>query len=293
MRGMLSNFLNSHGLVEPLRALGEGGAMYPGGRLLICCVVFLAVYALGVKMVRADAGGKVLVWIDGELQENHKGFDWIKTKERMMGQGMAFYNPKFLVPHYWIFMHMACAAIGCFALYVVSPNLTIAGLLAVFLPEAYFTHRDKADNEQMMRDVMTISSALVIQMRGGEYLGAALAECREIVSNKRLKHALREFNTHLKVGDLSMMENIEDFESKFTGNEIRALCIILKQAIETGLVVECAQDLSNQCSATKEALFEARKAKLDRLVTIAMLVVFADGIAFVMWRFLENLITQL
>ncbi len=179
------------------------------------------------------------------------------------------------------------------SLSLISVYLCPFGILGAFLPDWYFGKTDKSDNNKMIQDVMTISSALSIQVTGGEYVGIALAECRDIVYTPRLKKALEEFDIHLKCNDLTITENIDDFSEKFTSEEILALCTVLKQGLETGRMIECSRDLSKQCLTNRDSAFSAKKGHLDRTSTIAMLILFADGIGFVFWRFIVSLTSQL
>ena len=260
-------------------------------RMLVFAIVFMTAYAVYMAMAKTDIGTKVFVWIDGTVQSGRSRFDWISKKEKMMEQGMEFYNPKFLEPHYYILMHLVTMVIGAGVMGVIFESIPMAilGTLFVFLPDWYAGHRDKSDNEKMIPDIMTISSALSIQVTGGEYLGIALAECKDLVYHKRLKAALTEFDSHLKMNDLTLVENIELLGRKFSSNEVLALCTILKQGIETGRMVDCAADLNKQCLTVREVGFDGKKASLDRLITIGMLLVFFDGLVFILWRFLENM----
>ena len=265
-------------------------------RVFVIALIFLLIYTLYRAMIKAQMSEKVLHWIDGTIQKSSgKLFlDWTEMREKMIRQGLEFYNPKFLEPHYFILIHFVVIVIGVGMVYAFAGLApAILGVGAVFLPTWYFGHRDKKDNEKMIQDVMTISSALSIQVVGGEYLGIALAECKDMVQHKRLINALVEFDSHMTMGDLTLVENIDEFGSKFNSDEIIALCTILKQGIETGKMVECAADLNKQCMTVRETGFDAKKGHLDRLITIGMLMIFADGLGFILWRFLASIMNNM
>lgn len=263
-------------------------------RALVFAIVFMLGFALYMAMAKTDIIQKSFVWADGVIQSGRSkiGFDWASKKIRMIEQGLEFYEPKYLLPHYYLLMHGVWMVVGFAIGMIVFESLFISVILALamifFLPY-YFGHRDKKDNEAMIPDIMTISSALNIQVQGGEYLGIALAECKDIVYHKRLKQALQDFDAHLKMNDLTLVENLNEFGAKFTSNEILALVTIMKQGIETGRMMDCAADLNKQCLTVREVGFDGKKAHLDRLITIGMLLVFADGLVFILWRFFENM----
>ncbi len=261
-------------------------------RVLVASDVFLVIFYIYRLMVRSDAGQVVLRFIDGRVQVSKGKFDWAGKKEKMISQGVEFYNPKFLQPHYYIIGNIVCAVILMFVIFVIAPGYCWLGIIGYFAPPFYFGYRDKKDNAKMGQDVMSISSAISIQVSGGEYLAIALAETKDVVQTPRLKEALEVFGRHIKCNDLTTPENIDELASKFTSDEILALCTIMKQGIETGQMVECARDLAKQCLNNRENAFDAKRAHLDRAVTIAMLLVFADGIGFIMWRFLVSLLAQ-
>lgn len=261
-------------------------------RLLAVSVVFLIIFYIYRMMIRSEMGQKALRFIDGRVQVSKGRFDWKGKKEKMISQGVEFYNPKFLQPHYYIIGNIICALILILVIAVIDPAFCWIGLIGYFAPAWYFKHRDKKDNEKMGQDVMSISSALSIQVEGGEYLAIALAETKDVVQTPRLIDALEVFERHIKCNDLTTPENIDELASKFTSDEILSLCTIMKQGIETGQMVECARDLAKQCLNNRENAFDAKRAHLDRAVTIAMLLVFADGIGFIMWRFLVSLLQQ-
>lgn len=260
--------------------------------LIFCDVAFIGYYIYR-RMLRSQSGEKMLEWIDGRVQDTSGRFDWNKKRAKLKAMGVEFYNPTILKPHMYILMCVGTALTGVFLLSLITVYICPFGIIGAVIPDWYFGKRDKSDNKKMIQDVMTISSALSIQVTGGEYVGIALAECKDIVYTPRLKKALEEFDIHMRCNDLTITENIENFSEKFTSEEILALCTVLKQGLETGRMIECSRDLSKQCLSNRDSAFSAKKGHLDRASTIAMLILFADGVGFIFWRFIVNLASQL
>lgn len=266
-------------------------------RAVLCADIFLIIGYIYRSMSKSDTK-KLLRYIDGRVQIDTSGINWADKEKLMRARGIEFYNPKFLQPHYFIIGCIVCMVLMSLTLALIFDMagipmwFCIIGISGLFAPMWYFKRRDKQDNEKMGQDIMSISSALSIQVTGGEYLGEALSECRNVVQTPRLKDALTVFDRHLKCNDMTMIEALEEFGNKFTSDEVLSLVTIMKQGIETGQTAQCARDLSKQCLQNRESAFGAKKAHLDRAVTIAMLLVFADGIGFIIWRFAINLLSQ-
>ncbi len=258
-------------------------------RTVICSILFLTLYALYLSFVRSKTGTKVISWVDGKIKEETNKFSWADVVAKQRMRGVDFYTPKMMLPHYYILIHVFVVAVFGVMIFLFAPKLTFLCLAGLAVPSMYYRSRDKKDNSEIVADVMGISSALSVQITGGEYLGNAVCECKEIVNNKRLKAALYDFDRNIKMGSMTLLEAINDLAERFTSSEIQTLCIILRQGIETGRTVDCANDLSKQCLSARESEFEARKGHLDRIMTLAMLLVYADGIGFIMYKFLSNL----
>ena len=264
-------------------------------RAVVCSIMFLTLYAMYLYFVTAgnDSEDKpnTLTWIDGKIRAETSRISWNDIAAKQISRGVDFHTPKMMLPHYYIMIHVLIVAVGAGVLILIAPKLTPLCVLAVLIPTQYYKGKDKKDNSEITADVMSIASAMTVQIAGGEYLGSALCECKDIVRNKRLKAALVNFDRNIKLGNMTLIEAINDLGTKFTSPEILTLCIILRQGIETGKTVDCVSDLSRQCFSARESEFDSRKAHLDRLMTIAMLIVFADGIGFIMLRFFTNLMT--
>lgn len=259
-------------------------------QIFIVSLIFILGYAFYRQLVRTEKAEKMVVFVNGKIEATEGFLNWAKTKRKLTAKGVAFYHPSFLKPHNYILLHLFTSVAGFMLvwMWLQSPIAILGMMIGLAFPTVYFNSVDKSDNEELINDAMTISNVLSLQLRGGEFVGVALAECREIVYHKRLRKALEELDRHLKLQDMTLNEAITDLSSKFDSPEIDTICLILKQGMETGRMTECSADLSRQCSASKQGVFERQKAKLDRTLTYVMLMLFGAGIGFLMWRFMET-----
>ena len=264
-----------------------------GMRIYICSLIFILVYALYRQFIRTSKQDQLITYVNGRLTDSGI-FNWARIYRRLREKGVEFYHPQICKPHYYILMHLSCGLIGFFFFQLVAPAFSFIGMfLGLFLPTLYFNMVDKKDNEALINDAMTISNVLSLQLKGGAYVGVALAECREIVYHKRMRKALDELDNHLKTQDMTLAESIDELQSKFDSTEVLTVCLILKQGMETGRMTECSADLSRQCSASKQQIFERKKARLERALTYVMLLIFGSGMGFLIYRFLSAFTTSI
>lgn len=267
-------------------------------RIFIGSLIFILIYGLYRQFVRTEQAEKMLVLVNGRLEASQSLFNWSRIKRRLIERGVDFYHPKIIKPYYYILVHLLFALLGFFVGWMMTMILNnnkpiimfalLGMVIGVFFPTLYFNMTNKKDNEELISDAMTISNVLSLQLKGGEFVGSALAECKDIIYHKRLRKALYDFDRHLKLQDMTISEAVADLSSKFDCPEINTICLILKQGMETGRLTECSADLARQCSASKQSVFEKQKARLDRTLTYVMLLLFGAGIGFLMWRFMEK-----
>ena len=144
------------------------------------------------------------------------------------------------------------------------------GLLLPFLVPVL----NRADNRNMLRDIKLIYHSLGVQIKSGVYVTDALAECSSAVENVRLKDALSAFYADV-IMKSDIYASLERFRSSFDDRYIDSLCMTVVQALESGRVLELLNDIAEQASDMENEIFEARKASLDRLLTLSQLLVLA------------------
>lgn len=258
---------------------------------LLFLLTFYA-YRLMEEQIKRGAGHVIQV-VNNNLKVQKSRFNFPKRIQQLRSYGVLETMPKMAEPSYYILIHTMTGGIGALFLFMISPIMVIPGFIVGWLAlDYYFAERNKKENSAMMSDIFAVTNILSTQIKGGVYVGNALAECRDVVNNKRLKKALEQFHQHLIMEDMTFVEAVNDFEQKFDSSEIASLSMILRQNEETGHIKDIIGDLARQINATEETVFMQKKAETERSLTIAILIMFCDVMFFVMWEFIQDILTQ-
>ena len=205
-------------------------------------------------------------------------------------------HPSFEQPVYYIFMHIILGLVGGMLFYVLfgelywSPIGFIVGYKGL---DFYFTYKNKADNEEIQQDVLLIANILYQQIRGGVYIASAFTECEQSVQNKRLKKAMQEFNRQILLHEKTLLEALDEFESKFDSDDVSAICSTIRQGEETGKVQDIILDLNKQITDMENISNEALKQKMDRAQTLVVMLLFADILGFILYVAFSTILMQI
>ena len=150
----------------------------------------------------------------------------------------------------------------------------LIGTVAYFLPDLFFTLKNENDNKRILREIKSIYDTIQIKTQGGMFLTSAIVECYKNTRNRRLKKALYEMSGQI-IAKNDLAETIDAFNLKFKNKYIDNLCIILKQALDSGKTVEIMQSIQDQLTDMQDAVNLQIKNKLSAKVTIIMLLIFA------------------
>lgn len=266
-------------------------------QIFIMAIVFVTVFGIynAMTVQLQTAYKKAILVINNSIEIEKKRFDFSKTIEKYRHLGVLDKQPQMEQPYYYIMMHLLMSLVGALFLFLLG-NFTVPDyqlLLAVagipcgwFALEWYYKHRDSKDNSEMVSDILAISNILVSQIKGGVYIGDALSECTDIIYNERLKKAFSEFDRHMKLQDMTLIEATDDLESKFNNLDLSSLCMIVRQSEENGHLQDILNDLSKQISDTQAIIANEKKLAMDRSLTIAMLIMFIDVIGYVLYIFI-------
>ncbi len=236
--------------------------------------------------------------VNGQLKQGHQ-FKLDKKIDKIRKIGALDKFPKMGEPVYYILYHLLFAVIfalwGFFIPYLFIEK--IFGLFGAFIGfligykilDLYLDSVNRSEDIEITRDVLTVSNILIGQISGGQYTGSALGECSDIVKNKRFKKAIEEFDRSLKMGEKTLIEATKALNDKFTNLDVDNLCMVLIQNEESGKSKTIIQDLSQQILASERASHEREKQKLERLLTYAILILFADIMGYVAWVFITSI----
>lgn len=265
-------------------------------RLFISALVFL-MFVVAVKLMQSQIKNSIdgtLRIIDDKLRLDSSFFNYKEKVNNLQNFGVLETNPRLAEPHYYLGVHFALLIVGAVLGYMVMPPLAIlGGIIGWFSLDLYYRYKNMGDNEKMSEDVLMIFNVLSSQIKGGIYSGTALAECKDLITNKRLKRALTEFDRHLKVGDMTLIESLTELEEKFDNSDISALCLILKQNEESGRSAEVLNDLRKQIIDSEDLNFQKKKERMDRTMTIVMLLLFLDFMSYTLYIFVTSIFSQI
>ena len=166
-------------------------------------------------------------------------------------------------------------------------------IIGWFFLDILLKSQAKSEEKELMDDSLTICNMLMSQIKGGAYIGTAISECEGLVKNKRLKKAIHKFYISTATYEKTLMEAIEELESNFMQKDILTICMIVKQSETTGKSIDILTDLNKQIGDMQEEIYLAEKEKLNKKMTIAILLLFADIIGYVMYIFIQNIFAQM
>lgn len=260
-------------------------------QLIIIMLIGITVFFIYIKMAKES---KQFIKNAGEKIEKSKFFSFSDKLKRLKSQGALARHPKLADPSYYIIIHLlfglTFGLIGFFITYWLIIPFAILGL---FVPDIIFSYQSKSEEKELMNDSLTLCNMLISQIRGGAYIGSAIAACKDLVRNKRLKKCLNQFYIDTATGQKTLLEATDELESNFSQSNIQTLCMIIRQSEQTGRSVDILNDLNKQISDTQEEIYNSDKEKLNRQMTLGILLLFGDMIGYVLIMFIQQIFSQL
>ncbi len=251
---------------------------------LISAMAFLLIYIIAKSYHPAQYFIKTYERINNRLKEQKSGlFDYNNIQQFLTANGAAFHYGAGINPTNYIMMRIIIST-GGFGV-GIQFHWTVAVMAAVlgfYLPSFYLMRANMRDNDGLLPQLQTMYNTLMVQIKAGVYITDALAECYHSFPKGRLRTALEEMNTELFVNK-SFDEVLERFNSKFNNTFIDTLCVILKQAQESGQAVDLLRDMSEQLKDMKAARLLKKKESLDRSITFCLLGIMAAMIAVIVY----------
>ena len=224
-----------------------------------------------------------------------KPLNFDETVRRLKAYGALDKHPKLADPGYYLIIHTIIALIfGISGALIIHPvcGVILAPIGWMFL-DFSFKRKAKAEERELMDDALTLCNMLISQIKGGVYIGSAISTCRTLVKNKRLRKCLNEFYISTATAEKTLNEAVEEIESNFMQKDILTICMILRQNEETGKSVDVFNDLNKQIGDMQEEIYLADKEKLNRRMTLAIMILFADIIGYILYLFTTTIFTQI
>jgi len=255
--------------------------------VFILSFIILAGYQQRIK----ESTDKKIRLINDRFMINKKGFSYSDKWEKLKSYGL---NEDYSKPVYYFATKTILGIVVVLMSLMLTYNLhavakilfgIVGFVIGWNLFDLYASQKNKSDNDKMSDDIETMYNVLSTQMKSGVYVSEALSETTDLVVNSRLKKALEEFKHHYKLNDLTLRENVRDFESKFCNDDISTLCMIINQNEDNGHSKDILHDLLNQIHSIEELRYEKQKAKTDNVLTLFMMIMFADFMIFIIYEF--------
>lgn len=261
--------------------------------ILIGLLAGLTIVMIIVALKPAERAVEVYTRVNGRLRKGGRRsfFDYQKVHSFLLKNGVIYRWEKFEEPAYYVMVKIMIGLIMAISFslahYLLFPIGFIFGYKIV---DIAFVLQNKSDNKKMQEDIILIYNTLSIQIRSGVLPINALQETKTIVKNKRLWTALRELSGDMTTSRRSAIKN---FNEKFDNQYIDSLCVTVAQADESGHSVELLGDIAQQVKAFDKNLLDEKKQKIDRHLTIGMLILFLDVMAIVIYVAMRNIVSEL
>lgn len=220
-----------------------------------------------------------------EQKNSWFGFNYRKIEQFLSKTGAKYHIGKKIEPIKYQAIRLL---IGCIGLGFGMKYHLIAGILMFFLsyqiPKMYLLYTNHQDNEKLLPHIKLVYNSLAMQIKSGIFITDALTEAYTYINieNQRLYDALQELS-----GNILLNKDVEvaldELQASFDNRQIDSLCIILKQALESGQAVELLQDISEQIKNMEVVVLAKKKSKLDRQVTICLLGIMAVMLGIVIY----------
>ncbi|MFI3238101.1 MAG: type II secretion system F family protein [Lachnospiraceae bacterium] len=141
---------------------------------------------------------------------------------------------------------------------------------------------NQRDNKIIMNDLKWLYETIAIQIQAGLHINQALYESDSLIKSPRLRKRLREVSMSLLTG-AELEETLQEFEECFQNEYINTFCIIIKQAKESGFVVQLFEDIGEQLEVIERMNLQRSKQNLELQLQLFELMLFLGFLALIMY----------
>ena len=118
-------------------------------------------------------------------------------------------------------------------------------VLGMMMPAMLLYVSNKRDNEIILKDLKWLYEMITVQLQSGLHIHQALQESEGLMTNKRLRKALKVLTERLLAGQ-DMDSVLYQFEQSFRNHYISSFCLILRQMRHSGYGVKLLEDIRLQ-----------------------------------------------
>lgn len=204
-------------------------------------------------------------------------------------KGVNYMFGRSIDPVEWIMAKVLSALVLGAALWLFSGSLAAiaVGITAGFkIPDIIINASNKHDNKIMLKDVKILLETLKLKTESGVFLTDTLNRCYRVVSSARLKKALLELTTEVKVkNDVTIA--LSNFEMKFDNKYIIHFAGVIRLSFESGDSLNAIDNISKQMIAVQKALDVEEQTKLDAKIQFVQVIILLEIMIIVAYGMLR------
>lgn len=229
--------------------------------------------------IRARASG--FKKVKSKEDEKHKE-EYSKIEKYLKKKGFTYYFGGKLTPATYknlkIIIGLAVALV--LGLFFKIIGLVLGFLIGYNLVDYYIERVDKLENDEILKDIGIMLSAIQMQNTTGIYITRNIQECISIVDNERLRKALVELNGQIN-SKVPLEEALNDFKSKFDNKYIDTLGTSISQISKTGAASSMLESITREMIDVLNVINLRTKERMNERVQIAMILGYVVVIAMV------------
>lgn len=239
--------------------------------LTICAGIFSA-GVLGIILLisfsRKQDAVKVFDRINDRLMEHKDAFfRYDKIAGFLQEHGAKYHFPFLAEPLRYLFSCVVFGAVGLVLGNLINmPAGLGAMVIGTALPYFLITGANKQDKELILEDIKILYNVLYNQLRAGIFVSDALMECssgqsdKQMIKNKRLLTELQQLSRDIFLKS-NVSEALARFERQFSDIYITSLCVVINQAMESGMAAEALKDITEQLKEVEKNLLYIKKER--------------------------------
>lgn len=204
-------------------------------------------------------------------------------------KGVNYMFGRTIDPVEWVMAKLLSALLLGVALWLLSGSLIViaVGMVAGFkLPDIVINASNNHDNKMMLNDVKLLLETLKLKTESGVFLTDTLNRCYRVVSSSRLKKALLEFTTEVKVKN-DVTAALSNFEMKFDNKYIINFAGVIRLSFESGDSLNAIDNISKQMTAVQKALDVEEQTKLDAKIQFVQVIILLEIMIIVAYGMLR------
>lgn len=263
------------------------------GTVLIVALLMFCLL-MSVRGMMEGLGTRTYTYINGRLKEKKGGFlDYHTLAAFLKRNGAEGVLGSLADPVKYlglcIVLFVTGMLLGGRINYVV---MVIAGCMAAALPGSLILYHNIAWNDKALGDIKRTYQFIARQTAAGVYISDALLECYEAVENRRLKKALKKLCDDIATEN-NIYKALDAFSESFDNAYIDTLCVIIRQAMESGHAIDLLNDMAEQLKEMEDNLLLKKRESLSRKIAILQLLFFTGMMVLLIYAIaydMKNLI---